>query len=100
MEGAAKEIEEFGAAFDLVQNELEEGIEAKKKARVTWANLIENEERKLKENATAEAMQVPQTEEEAMKVKGDIGGDKDDYVKEIGTVDPLGDFNKMIKNRE
>lgn len=47
MEGAAKEIEEFGAAFDLVQNELEEGIEAKKKARVTWANLIENEERKL-----------------------------------------------------
>ena len=33
-------------------------------------------------------------------MKGDIGDDKDDYVKEIGTVDPLGDFNKMIKNRE
>lgn len=35
-----------------------------------------------------------------MKMKGAIGDDKDDYVKEIGTVDPLGDFNKMIKNRE
>lgn len=33
-------------------------------------------------------------------MKGDIGEDKDKYVKEIGTVDPLGDFNKMIKNRE
>jgi hypothetical protein len=62
MEAAAKEIEEFEAAFELVHNVEEEGIEAKKKARVTWANIIENEERKLKETAV-EAMEVPLTEE-------------------------------------
>ena len=99
MEGANKEIEEFDAAFNLVQNEPED-LEGKKRARITWADLIATEEQKLKDNAKAEEMQVPQTEEEAMKMKGAIGDEKDDYVKEIGTVDPLGDFNKMIKNRE
>lgn len=46
--------------------------------------------------------QVPLTEEEAMRRKGDkddINGDKDDAIKQIGTVNPIDDFKKMISDR-
>lgn len=44
---------------------------------------------------------VPQTEEEAARLKGDIKGDNDDDVtKQIGTINPIDDFKKMISDRQ
>ena len=43
-DAALPEVEEFEAAFDLVQNVPEEGLEANRRQRVTWRDIIEQEE--------------------------------------------------------
>lgn len=35
-----------------------------------------------------------------MKMKGQIGDDEEEAIKEIGSVDPIGDFKKMVTNRK
>jgi len=84
-EAALPEVEEFEAAFDLVHNVPEEGLEANRRQRVTWRDIIEQEEEKIKQRAGDVEQQVPQTEEEAMRMKGDgkgdINGDDDDATK-------------------
>lgn len=100
VEKAKEEIEEFENAFELVQNEPEEGNDGQKKQRITWGQIIKQEEDKLKLGQVVEN-KVPETEEEAAKMKGQIGDDEDaDAIKEIGSVDPIGDFKKMVTNRK
>ena len=84
-DAALPEVEEFEAAFDLVQNVPAEGLEANRRQRVTWRDIIEQEEEKIKQRTGDVEQQVPQTEEEAMRMKGDgkgdINGDDDDTTK-------------------
>lgn len=47
--------------------------------------------------------QKPLTEEEIARMKGigdEFGPGKDESIKQIGTVDPVGDFKKMVSDRK
>lgn len=103
-EEANEEIEEFEQAFELVQNE-EDKEDAQKKQRVTWKDIIEREEQKQRELQIQEEgipMQAaPLTEEEAARLKEHKPDDEDpDAVKEVGSVNPIEDFKKMISDRK
>jgi ATP-dependent DNA helicase 2 subunit 2 len=73
--------------------------EDKKRKRVYWRDIIQREELKALEEAK-------QVEEEAhaarmkLEAKGDGFEFKDEEVKEISSVNPIEDFNKMISDRK
>lgn len=82
-----------------------------KRKRVYWRDIIAAEEEKARVRAGDDTEMVPagenavMTEEEAARVKGyDKDGrpldKKDDGIKHIGTVDPIGDFKAMISDRK
>ena len=98
---AAAEIKEFEDAFKLEQiNQTEE--DPNKRQRVTWRQIIEEEEQKLRlQQQVQEVTAAPLTEEEAARLKENKGEDEDpDTVKQIGTVNPVNDFQKMITDRK
>ena len=95
-EQAAEEVSAFEEAFKL---EYVNEDENKKRQRVYWRDIIQREEVKNQE----EAKQIEEEERIAqLKVeqKGDGFEFKDDEVKEITSVDPIGDFRKMVSDRK
>ena len=86
---AEEEISAFDARFELEKVEEVEG-EAREKKRVYWKDIIAKEEEKVEKMAE---------EAEAERLKfGKPDGEGD--VKEISSVNPISDFNKMIKDRK
>lgn len=86
---AEEEISAFDARFELEKVEEVVG-EAKEKKRVYWKDIIAKEEEKVERMAE---------EAEAERLKfGKPDGEGD--VKEISSVNPISDFNKMIKDRK
>lgn len=95
-EEAAPEVSAFEEAFKL---EYVNEDENKRRQRVYWRDIIQREEAKNQE----EAKEIEEEERIArLKVeqKGDGFEFKDDEVKEITSVDPIGDFKKMVSNRK
>lgn len=97
-QAAQPEISAFEEAFTLEYNNEEEN---KKRQRVYWRDIIQREEVKTRE----EAKQIEEEERIArLKVeqKGDGFEFKDDEgpVKEISSVNPIGDFKKMVSDRK
>ena len=86
---AEEEISAFEEKFNLEKVEEAEG-EAKEKKRVYWKDIIAKEEEKVERAAE---------EREAERLK--FGKQEDDGdVKEISSINPIADFNKMIKDRK
>lgn len=84
---------------------MQEEEDPNKKQRITWKDIIEKEEQKIREKQLAESGQqievAPITEEEAARLKDVKPDDEDpDAVKQIGTVNPVKDFQKMITDRK
>lgn len=99
-QNAREEIEEFQNAFELTINKEDE--QEQQKQRIYWRDIIEQEERKMNQGVEIEVEeQKPLTEQELERLKADGGrDDKDKDVKEIGSVNPIEDFNKMISDRK
>ena len=73
--------------------------ENRKRQRVYWRDIIQREEQKNAEEAKQEA-----EEDRIARVKGAKGGphhgeEDEGVVKEIKSVDPIGDFMKMVNDR-
>ena len=79
-----------------------EDEQEQQKQRIYWRDIIEQEERKMNQGVEIEVEeQKPLTEQELERLKADGGrDDKDKDVKEIGSVNPIEDFNKMISDRK
>ena len=95
-EEAAPEVSAFEEAFKL---EYVNEDENKRRQRVYWRDIIQREGAKNQE----EAKEIEEEERIArLKVeqKGDGFEFKDDEVKEITSVDPIGDFKKMVSDRK
>lgn len=107
LDEAQEEIEEFDNAFTIVHNE-DDKEGADKKQRVYWRDIIEREERKAREaKVDEEGVEEEQpahveqlTESQAARIKEGKGDDEDDSIKQIGSVNPIDDFGKMITDRK
>lgn len=85
----------FEEAFKLEYNNEEEN---KRRQRVYWRDIIQREEVKNQE----EAKQIAE-EERIARMKGEPKegqDDKDGAVKEISSVNPIADFEKMTNDRK
>ncbi len=96
-EEAAPEVSAFEDAFKL---EYVNEDENKKRQRVYWRDIISREEAKNEEEAKG-----LEEEERLARLKVESKGDggfefRDDQVKEITSVDPIGDFKKMVNDRK
>jgi ATP-dependent DNA helicase 2 subunit 2 len=94
-EAAQQEVSAFESAFKLEYNVDDEN---KKRQRVYWRDIIQREEAKTKE----EAKNIEE-EERIARLKGegkDPFGKDDNEVKEISSVDPIRDFEKMTGDRK
>ena len=94
-EAAQEEVSAFESAFKLEYNVDDEN---KKRQRVYWRDIIQREEAKTKE----EAKKIEE-EERIARMKGegkDPFGKDENEVKEISSVDPIGDFEKMTGDRK
>jgi hypothetical protein len=92
---AAPEVSAFEEAFKLEYTNEDEN---KKRQRIYWRDIIQREEAKTKE----EAKQLEE-EERIAKLKGegkDPFGKDENEVKEISSVDPIRDFEKMTGDRK
>ena len=93
---AQPEVSAFDEAFELKYQQEDEN---KKKKRIYWKDIIQHEEQKTAEESKQEA-------EEAKLAKLKIGGGEDgmkfgeEEVKEISSVRPIEDFNKMVSDRK
>lgn len=90
------EVSAFEEAFELRYNNEEEN---RVKKRIYWKDIIKREEQKAKE----EEKQIEEEAEAArnkLEQKGDGFEFKDEDVKEISSVNPVQDFNKMITDRK
>lgn len=85
-QAAAPQIDEFNKQFKLTEVDKKQ-----EKKRVYWKDVIEQEEKKL-ENLL--------DEQAAERLKLDKEGKPDDSIKEIGSVNPIADFNRMITDRK
>jgi hypothetical protein len=97
-EQAQNEVSAFEEAFKLQYNVESEN---RVKKRVYWKDIIKREEQK----ASEEQKMVAEEEERArMKLANKENGDgfdfKDADVKEISSVTPVIDFNKMVNDRK
>lgn len=114
-------MEEFDEAFEITYDANEREKMKRAKKRVYWRDIIEHEEQKSRtqarlvqgadQKADPEALDQqiddgkPLTEEEIAKMKGlgddgqNFGSGKDDSPKQIGSVNPIEDFKKMISDR-
>ena len=94
-QGAAEEISAFESAFKLEATNEDEN---KKRQRVYWRDIIQREEEKHQEE-----VKVSEEEQRIARLKGDgkdpFGKDENE-VKEISSVDPIGDFEKMTGDRK
>ena len=93
-EAANDEVSAFEEAFKLEYNNEDEN---KKRQRVYWRDIIQREEVKNSEEVKQQA------EEERianLKAKGDGFEFKDDEIKEISSVNPIKDFEKMVSDRK
>ena len=101
---ALPEIEEFEEAFEIEHQQ--EEVDPSKKQRITWKQMIEDEENKLKLKMMAEkGIQEnlpPLTEQEAARIKENKNPDDEDpdAVKQVGSINPVDDFKKMISDRK
>ena len=95
-EEANEEVSAFEEAFELKYNNEDEN---KKKKRIYWRDLIKREEQK-----NAEEAKQFEEEQHAARMKLEAKGNgfefKDEEVKEISSVNPIEDFNKMINDRK
>ena len=94
-QAAAEDVSAFESAFKLEYNNEDEN---KKRQRVYWRDIIQREEAKTKE----EAKNIEE-EERIARMKGegkDPFGKDENEVKEISSVDPIGDFEKMTGDRK
>lgn len=102
-EGAQEEMEEFDKAFTIVHNE-EDKEGAERRQRVYWRDIIEREEQRAREEKAGEQEQPEQvealTESQAARIKEGKGDEEDDSIKQIGSVNPIDDFKKMITDRK
>ena len=102
-EGAQEEMEEFDKAFTIVHNE-EDKEGAERKQRVYWRDIIEREEQRARAEQGGEQEQPEQvealTESQAARIKEGKGDEEDDSIKQIGSVNPIDDFKKMITDRK
>lgn len=83
---ATPQIEEFAKQHKLVQVETKQ-----EKRRIYWKDVIEQEEKKL-ESLTAE--------QAAERLKMDKDEKPDANIKEIGSINPIADFKRMITDRK
>lgn len=94
-EEAAPEVSAFEEAFKL---EYVNEDENRKRQRIYWRDIIQREEQKNAEEAKQEA-----EEDRVARIKGAKGdghqGEDEGVVKEIKSVDPVGDFLKMVNDR-
>lgn len=80
--------------------------DSKPKQRITWRDIIQQEEARANEQKMAEQgiqeVAKPLTEEEATRLKEGKGEEDEDpdAVKQIGSVNPVQDFKKMISDRK
>ncbi len=95
-ESAEEEVSAFDELFKLQYNVEDEN---RVKKRVYWKDIIKREEQKAQE----EQKMVAEEQEQArmkLEAKGDDGFEfKDADVKEISSVNPVNDFNKMVNDR-
>jgi ATP-dependent DNA helicase 2 subunit 2 len=86
-EEAEPVIEEFNKQFEL------EVVETKQeRKRIYWKDVIEQEQRKME-------MQNAENQAERLKMDKDKK-DENDKVKEISSVNPIADFNRMLSDRK
>ena len=103
MEEAIDEIQEFEEAFPIEHVDEETSNQQAAKQRVYWRDIIEREEQKAAQETNApEEVKAPLTEAEAARLKGEAKDDDEDEgaVKQIGSVNPIDDFQKMVNDRK
>ncbi|TNV73932.1 hypothetical protein FGO68_gene16167 [Halteria grandinella] len=98
-EEAKDEVSAFEEAFPLQPVNDDEN---RKRQRVYWRDLIQREEQKNAEEAkqAAEEARVAAMKDKANAENGMLPGGPDQEVKEITSVDPIGDFKKMVNDRK
>ena len=69
-----------------------------------WRDIIEREEQRAREERAGE-QELPEqvealTESQAARIKEGKGDEEDDSIKQIGSVNPIDDFKKMITDRK
>lgn len=84
---ASAQIEEFDKNFKLTEVETKQ-----EKRRIYWKDVIEQEERKLETQTAEQAAERLKLDDKASK--------PDDHINEIGSINPIADFNKMITDRK
>lgn len=86
-EEAEPVIEEFNKQFEL------EVVETKQeRKRIYWKDVIEQEQRKME-------LQNAENQAERLKMDKDKK-DENDKIKEISSVNPIADFNRMLSDRK
>jgi len=94
---AQQEVSAFDDAFEIMPNP--EAEREREQRKIYWKDIMKREEEK-KEEEKEEVRAQEQAARVKLGEKGDGFEFKEDDVKEIGSVNPIEDFKRMIENRQ